>query len=425
VWSRESDSCLAIDALSTTLPTLEVPPSCRIPALVQHWCREHKLRTSFISVIGGVGRANGSVRWAAWIRLDRPDDRCASIPLSVIETRAEDVVTRQLAQALRTTLDTSSASRWLGHNPYWPEMVQTWIARRCGNNRVSAVTAIRADARSIVATATLDGRDVFFTARPLPFYDAELCGLLNQQSPGSFPHTLAYDEARGWWLTADVCARDLKTAIEPNYATERLPRTMTGLVNVQRATANAVGVSRVAFTISLDAVKAGVTRALDASQGEVHWTDAARATLLLCVDSLWDRTGAHEVTNAWIHSDPSPDNVRVDEHDRVVFIDLDDPWYGPMLLMGALTIHALRRRCGWTTQEYAARSYPAWRDYVTACDMKPARHTLDDWLCLAQLVRLIRACDRAATEQAVLLFEESPRRSHAIARQLHGLLGVS
>ena len=424
VWSRE-DSCVVTRRSRADLPALDVPPSSRVPALVQRWCRERELQASFVSVIGGVGRANGSVHWGAWVRLDRPANGYTSLPLSVIETRTSDAATRQLAKALRTTLDTSGCSRWLGHNPHWPEIVQAWIARRCSTNRVSAVTPIRSEASSIVASATLDGRDVFFTTRPLPFRDKDICDLLDRQAPGSFPQTLAYDEPRGWWLTADVCARDLKTRVERSERARGLPRIMRGLARVQRATANVPSIGKLAYNISLDGLRAGVRRALDASQREVGWTESARETLQVGVESLWERAGAHHVSDSWVHSDPSPDNVRVNERGGTAFIDLHDPWYGPMLLMGALALHGLSRRCGWTEAEPATRCRPAWQEYVNACDLAPDHHTIADWLRLALLVRLVRGLDRLAVEPGLLLHEESPRRSYAVAHELHRLLGAS
>jgi len=265
---------------------------------------------------------------------------------------------------------------------------------------------------------------VFFTARPLPFHDAAICDALNRQSPHSFPATVAYDSARGWWLTADIGAKDSKVVIEAS-GDGGLRSLLEGVARVQCATTFAASVQQLAFEVSLDVLRTGLRRAIDASQATADWTTATRSTLLARAEALWERSGAEHVPTSWIHSDPSPDNVRVNDAGRVVFIDLEDPWYGPILLMGALTLHSLSRRCGWRADEHAARCRPAWRDYVNACGLEPSRHAFDDWLDLALLVRLIRGVEKAAAGPPLLLHEETPRRSRAIAHELQRLLELS
>jgi Ser/Thr protein kinase RdoA (MazF antagonist) len=148
--------------------------------------------------------------------------------------------------------------------------------------------------------------------------------------------------------------------------------------------------------------------------------DDERTGIVETADRLWTEVGAEEVPAGWVHSDPAPDNIRVDDDDGVVFLDLEDPWYGPIAMMGALAIHSMSRRSQWTDDERSGLCAAAWRRYTAACDL--ANHeTFDSWLRLAQLVRLIRRVERSLTESPLLLEEDVPRRAWAIQRELHRL----
>jgi hypothetical protein len=290
-----------------------------------------------------------------------------------------------------------AAPAWLAFNPDWPEIVRAWISRTQGGRRVGDVFTLRADVSAIVARCSVDDRAVFFTARPLPFPDAELCDVLQVHAPGAFPRTLAVNPERGWWVTADAGRGDaLQYVHRGQDRTERLTTIMRAMAATQFSTIESDAVRKLSFHVS-------------------------RASLPAQAERLWNASDAEHMPEAWVHSDPAPDNVRVDDDGAPVFIDLEDSWYGPALLMGALALHSMSRRGGWSSEECLSLCVQAWQTYVDSFGLSPARHQFGDWVRLAQLVRLIRRVDRSADGPALLLEEESPRRSRAIASELRRL----
>jgi hypothetical protein len=414
VWRSTDDSYLVSGGHSVEPPAIDVPSLTRIAPLAHRWCQAQQLRASWVTTIGGIGRADGAIHWGAWLRLDGPADGHSAVPLETIESGTRDPVTRRLASALRVTRRCASHSSWIGFNPYWPEVVQAWIARQHLGRHVGPVVAIRADGTSIVASSTVDGRAIFFTTRSHSFDDPELCDVLEAHAPGLVPRTLAYDPARRWWLTADIEGCDSKTYIEREEGVaERLARIMTAIARAQVATVGSRDIQRLSFNVSLPSVRDGVERAIRESGDE--------ADLRSSIDGLWAAAHANDAPVAWVHSDPSPDNIRVGHNERLLCIDMEDPWAGPAPLMGALTLHSMSHRCGWTMQQSQAIGDIAWNRYVRDCGLTPERHGFADWLRLALLVRLIRRVDGSARGPGRLLHEETPRRARAIASELHRL----
>ena len=400
LWSPSDDDVL--------LARIDVPASNRVTLLSQRWCERARIEAQVLAVIGAVGRSDGSLDWGVWVRCDGQMTSGHAMPLSKIARHAPDRSNRRLAQALVEIVRRSHVSGWIGFNPAWPELVRDWISRvmnaACGND----ILPFRADATTLVTRAHVAGRDVFFTARPHPFTDPELCDVLRDHSPSTFPATLAHDSTRGWWLTAD--AGGLDAARYVGRDSNRAACLLEAMANVQASTLGSADVQRLSYYVTRETVYDAVERLCDDE----------RVSMLVEVGRLWTDVGAANAPTGWVHSDPSPDNIRVDDDGGVVFLDLEDPWYGPIAMMGALAIHSMSRRCRWTDDERSRLCAAAWRRYADACGL--ANHdTFDAWLRLAQLVRLIRRVERSSTESPLLLEEEVPRRSWAIRSELRRL----
>lgn len=422
LWHPADDSYL-VDSETHGLPSIEVAPASRLPHVALRWCTQHHLRASFITTIGGVGRTDGTVHWGVWLRLNSPPRQHRAVQLEVIEAGNRDPVAPHLTAALRAIRRGASHSAWIGRNPYWSELALAWIARQHSRKRIGPLVPIRADGNCIVARSAIDRRTVFFTTRACRFDDARLCDALDAHAPGVFPRTLAYDDAKRWWLAADVEAGDSKVFIGAAANTpHRLSQVMRMIANVQVATVGSHEVRGASFDVSQPAVCDGVTRTIAAVGVE---SPIATRDGVIAVNGVWTAARAGDVPFAWIHSDPSPDNVRVTNHGMLRLIDFEDPWYGPAPLMGALVLHSMGRRCQWRSEELRVLCDSAWTDYLRALDLTPERHELDSWLRLAALVRLIRRVDASSQWPGRLLYEETPRRLRAIATDLQRLCGPS
>ncbi len=403
------------------LPSIDVPSAARVVAIADRWCRAQRLDARVIAVVGAIGRSDGSLDWGVWLRTSRPVRGYDARGLPAFVDSAPDPIDRRLARALLDIVTCARTSTWIGFNQAWPELVRAWISKAL-ELRCDDVLPLRADVTALVAKCNAASRSVFFTARPLPFRDPELCDVLRDHSPASFPHTIAWDSGRGWWLTADIGGLDAARYVQPGESGRQVARLLEAIAAVQVSTLGSRDLVRLSSPVTRDTVIAGVARLFEAIRTDVVVTDDEHASILVEVANLWDAVGGEQAPTGWVHSDPAPDNIRIDDEGRIVFLDLEDPWYGPVPLMGALAIHSLRRRNRWRDDEFSALGAEPWRRYVTACGL--AKHgSFEAWLRLAQLVRLIRRVDRSATESALLLEEEVPRRSRAIRAELGRLCG--
>jgi hypothetical protein len=400
LWSPSDDHVL--------LATIEVPSQSRVTVLSQRWCERAGIDAKVLAVVGALGRSDGSLDWGVWVRGDGRMPTGHSVPLSNLARYASDPRDRRLARALVDIIKHPHPSNWIGFNPAWPELVREWVSEVMNEPCDGDILPFRADCTALVTRCHLAGRDLFFTARPLPFIDPDLCGVLRDHSSTTFPRTLAYDSTRGWWLTAD--AGGLNAAHYVDRDGHRAALLLEAMAHVQASTFGSADLQRLSYCVTREAVLEGVARLCDDE----------RALMCGMIQRLWIDVGAEKAPAGWVHSDPSPDNIRVDDDGGVVFLDLEDPWFGPILLMGALAIHSMSRRCRWTDDERSALCANAWQRYAAACGF--ANHdTFESWLRLAQLVRLIRRVERSTTESPLLLEEEVPRRSWAIRSELRRL----
>jgi Phosphotransferase enzyme family len=416
LWSPSDGSALLEDPRHPALPMITVPASSRVAALAQRWCEQTGIDARVLAVIGAVGRRDGSLDWGVWLRCDARISSYHPLSLSEVERRAHYPCDRRLAGALVKIVDRPQSSGWIGFNPAWPELVGEWISQALGAQCDGDILPLRADATALVTRHHVARKAVFFTARPLPFRDPELCDVLRDHSSSAFPTTLARDQERGWWLTADVGGHGSARYVSRNW--HRASRLLEAMANVQVSTLGSIDLQRLSYCVTRETVPTSVARLIESIRDDAHMCDDDRASMLVEVARLWIDVGAEDAPAGWVHSDPSPDNIRVDDDGRLVFLDLEDPWYGPVALMGALAIHSMTRRCRW--EEAPGLCAHAWRRYADACGLA-TDHTLDSWLRLAQLVRLIRRVERSMTESPLLLEEEVPRRSWAIRAELRRL----
>jgi hypothetical protein len=386
--------------------TIDVPAASRVTVLSHRWCARAGIEAKVLTVIGALGRSDGSLDWGIWVRCDGQPPTGCSMPLSTVARCAPDRRIRRLAQALVEITTKSHVSGWIGFNPAWPELIREWVSQVMNDSCDSDILPFRADGTALVTRCRVAGRDVFFTARPHPFTDPELCDVLNDHSRSMFPRTLAHDSTRGWWLTAD--AGGIDAALYVGRDTSNVARLLEAIASVQVSTLEAIDLQRLSYRVTRETVLESVERL------------CKDESMLVEVEKLWTDVGAAEAPIGWVHSDPAPDNIRVDDDGRIVCLDLEDPWYGPILLMGALAIHSMSRRCRWTDDERIGVCVNAWRRYRDACGVAN-HHRLDGWLTLAQLVRLLRRVERSSTESPFLLEEETPRRSLAIRAELRRL----
>jgi hypothetical protein len=401
LWSPLNDDVAMV--------SIAVPPLSRVTVLAQCWCEHAGIDARVLAVIGALGRRDGSLDWGVWVRCDAQMDGYQRSSLSQVARCAPDQRDRRLASALVSVIRRSDGLEWIGFNPAWPEVIREWISNVLDARCDGDILPLRADATALVARGQVSGRHVFFTARPLPFCDPELCHVLRDHSPSTFPTTLAHDPKRGWWLTPDVGGLDAARYIDRDG--NRAARLFDAIADVQVSTRESADLQRLSYCITRETLLAGVDRLCDDE----------RASMAVEVDRLWSDVGAEDAPAGWVHPDPSPDNIRVESNGGLVFLDLEDPWYGPIPLMGALAIQSIRRRSRWTDDERRRTFSVAWQRYMAACGV--THHAFDAWLRLAQLVRLIRRVERSATASPLLLEEEVPRRSWAIQSELRRLCG--
>jgi hypothetical protein len=420
LWSRDDNTVLVGDDNQLEPPVIDVPPSSRATLLARQWCERMHIQAHVLATIGGLGRRHGSVDWGIWIRVDERAPGWRRAQLSRVASNVADARTRRLAGVLAALIESQDGERWIAHDPDWPERIRAWISRTRTLAGVGALVPLRSDVTTLVTKCSASDHHVYFTARPRPFVEPELADVLEAHSPLAFPRTLAEDPNRGWWLTDDVGGYDALEYVRRGDETAlRLSRLMLAMANVQIATIGSKDVERLSFDITRESIRGAVARSLNAIRDDVRWTNAQSRVLLNGSDRLWDESGAEHVPRGWIHSDPAPENVRVVDRGAVVFIDLEDPWHGPILLLGALAIHSLIRRGSWSASTIGDH---AWTQYLDACNLDPRRHQLETWHRLAQLVRLLRRVDRSSVGPRLLLDEETPRRSFAIADGLSRLL---
>jgi hypothetical protein len=418
-WCPADRLCVFTNSDGACLLRLEVPAGSRLPVVVQRWLAGQSLRSRFLSTIGGVGRSDGSVDWGAWVGVDEAPRGLRPVSLAMFES-SPDPADRRLAARLAGLL-TGAPQTWIGFDPAWPEHVRAWIAQSTGTRPAGDLFVLRSDATAIVARCSLDTRTLFFTARPPPFLEPDLCDVLRAHARSAFPVTVAHDAEQGWWLTADVGGRETSEYVRHgDLPTQRLCDVMRAMADVQISTAGSADLQSLSFCVTRQSLRAGVVCAIEDCDLDIHWTARERAALLARVDALWDESCADGAVDTWIHSDPAPANVRIDGHGRAVFIDFEDPWYGPALLKGALAISSIPRRWPQPRPDREACE-AAWQAYVSAFALESDRYRIDPWLTLARLVRLVRRADRSRTEAPLLLYEETPRRAEATASELRRL----
>lgn len=391
--------------LAPRLPVVAFPRGLRLATIAEQWMAGRGLHGRFITVPGGTGRRSGAIDWAAWIVATGNVTGLEPIAIDAMRRHAPDATDRAVAAWLVDILSVPVHCRPTRHDPAWQTEVGAWIGDALGTASAVPRRIFRSDASAIVAQYTAGSRNLFFTCRPLPFHDPDVSEALRAYAPRAFPPTLARHDERGWWLTGEVKGRDLLSATRAAPASA-IPEIMTAIARIQGKTSGYRPPAGSVTTIALESLVAGVSRLS---------TDPA---LPGRARDHWIAAGASGAPAGWIHSDPSPSNVRVDDRGRIAFIDLDDAWHGPQLLLGALAIDGLRHRAGLD-------SAAAWRAYVTALGYGSSDSTPQVWIRLARLVKLMRLAARSAELPALLLGEEAPRRDAAIASELRLTCGLA